>query len=100
MSNATIEESGSGFAIHGEMNLATVNHLLLASASIQFNRKSVLEIDLGQVRRADSAGLALLVEWLAKAKHSDTNIRFLNMPKQMREIARITELDSLLPACD
>ena len=96
MSGSGIEETESGFSITGEMSFATVNSLLAASSGFNFTGRPVLDIDLGGITRADSAGLALLVEWTAKARLGATDIRFRNMPAQMREIARMTEVDKLL----
>ncbi|MCI0653953.1 MAG: STAS domain-containing protein [Methylococcaceae bacterium] len=97
MNDAAIEKTDNGFSINGEMSFATVHRLLEASSSLNFSRKPVIEIDLGRVSRADSAGLALMVEWMAQAKRGNTDIRFRNMPKQMREIAGTTEVDKILP---
>ncbi|MGH8551336.1 MAG: STAS domain-containing protein [Methylococcales bacterium] len=100
MSNAAIEQTDGGFSIDGEMSFATVNRLLAQSSALSFDGYPVLNIDLGRVHRADSAGLALLVEWMDRAKRGNTEICFLNMPEQMRDIARMTELDTLLPLCE
>lgn len=100
MSDAAIEQSDGGLSIKGEMSFATVDRLLAQSSALSFNGYPVLNIDLGQVSRADSAGLALLVEWLARARRGNTEICFLNMPGQMRDIARMTEVDTLLPLCE
>ncbi|MGR9107315.1 MAG: STAS domain-containing protein, partial [Gammaproteobacteria bacterium] len=100
MNPASIEKNDRGFAVRGKMTLATVRRLLADSGEIDFRKDGVLEVDLGQVEAADSAGLALLVEWLGKARRCNAEIRFLNLPGQMCEIARMTELDSVLPGCE
>jgi phospholipid transport system transporter-binding protein len=99
MTDAAIEVTERGFAVRGEMSFATVNRLLAVSQEV-FKDKSCLEIDLSQVKRADSAGLALLVEWMARARRGNAGIRFLNMPEQMSAIARMTGVDTLLPASE
>ena len=53
-------------------------------------------IDLSRVTEADSAGLAVLVEWLATAKARGTVIRYQGIPPQILAVARISELESLL----
>lgn len=97
MSRAEIEAGEQGVAVRGEMSLQTVGRLLNAFPVKKFSGHGALEIDLGEVTRADSAGLALLIEWMGLARRNGTEIRFLNMPEQMREIARVTEVKSLLP---
>ncbi len=53
-------------------------------------------LDLNAVTRADSAGLALMVEWLRAPKRSNARIRVVNMPEQMMAITRISKLDKVL----
>ncbi|MCW8932356.1 MAG: STAS domain-containing protein, partial [Gammaproteobacteria bacterium] len=56
-----------------------------------------LDIDLAQLERSDSSGLALLVEWYREAEQEDKTISFFNLPAQMYEIARISGLNEILP---
>jgi len=53
-------------------------------------------IDLANVTEADSAGLAVLVEWLARARKLGTVLHYANIPAQILAIARISDLDELL----
>ena len=50
-------------------------------------------VDLAAVERADSAGLALLVEWLRAARGRGARLRFDNVPAQLRAIAATSGLD-------
>ena len=51
---------------------------------------------VGGVTDGDSAGLALLIEWLRLAKDAQRSIQFANMPGQIGALARISEVDDLL----
>jgi phospholipid transport system transporter-binding protein len=53
-------------------------------------------IDLSRVTEADSAGLAVLVEWLATARVRGAKIRYQCIPAQILAVARISDLESLL----
>jgi phospholipid transport system transporter-binding protein len=53
-------------------------------------------IDLAQVTETDSAGLAVLVEWLAHARKLGTVLHYANIPAQILAVARISDLDALL----
>jgi phospholipid transport system transporter-binding protein len=53
-------------------------------------------IDLSQVTEADSAGLAVLVEWLATARKRGSTIHYEGIPAQILAVARISDLDELL----
>jgi len=54
-------------------------------------------IDLQAVERSDSAGLALLIEWLRVARHLNKTITFRNIPPQMHAIAQVSGLEEILP---
>ena len=47
---------------------------------------------------SDSAGLALLIEWLSVAKAAGRALRYENVPSQLDQLARLSELDSLISA--
>lgn len=60
-------------------------------------RQARVDIDLGGIERADSAGLALLIACMRQARQDGAALRFLNMPAQLLEIARLSSLDDILP---
>ncbi len=56
-----------------------------------------LVVDLQGVKRADSAGLALILEWIDLAGAGGNELRFANLPESLARIAALTNLDSLIP---
>ena len=56
-----------------------------------------LAIDLGGVTSANSAGLALLLEWLDLARSRRVDLHYLNLPESLVRIADFSNLQSLLP---
>jgi len=82
--------------VSGELAFSTVVGLLATSAP-WFKSQNALMFDLGGVDKTDSAGLALLVEWMGLAKQHDKQIGFVHIPRQMMDIARVSGLDQLLP---
>ena len=56
-----------------------------------------LLIDLQQVTHTDSAGLALLLEWMTLARDKQLQIHFRNLPAQLWEIAKVSDLEDILP---
>jgi len=82
--------------IHGDLNFDSVPGLWKHCCA-QFSERNELDIDLSQVERSDSAGLALLVECLRQAHRSGKTLRFFNIPAQMLAIARVSSLDQVLP---
>ncbi|HHH46244.1 MAG TPA: STAS domain-containing protein [Thiotrichales bacterium] len=94
---AGIERAGDDrYRIQGSLTFDTVTRLLARSLEL-FSHAEALDIDLGAVENADSAGLALLIEWMRYARRRDLPIRFINMPPQMLAIARASSLDHVLP---
>jgi len=89
--------SGQGhFSLNGSLSADTVP-ALWEEAGGAFRGARELDIDLSAVKRADSAGLALLVEWTRQARENGQRIRFLNLPEQLLAIARVSGLDTMLP---
>jgi len=96
MDDFTLEDLGAGhFALAGEVTFDTAEEILRASEE-PFEEHTRLEIDLSGVTLADSAGLALLLEWVTWANHTVREIRYSGMPERILAIAKTTEVDGLL----
>jgi phospholipid transport system transporter-binding protein len=96
MNKFELKELGEGhFALNGEMTFETAERILVASEE-PFEQHTRIEVDLSGVTKADSAGLALLLEWITWANHTVREIRFLSMPERILAIARTTEVEQLL----
>ncbi|MDH3639075.1 MAG: STAS domain-containing protein, partial [Gammaproteobacteria bacterium] len=48
------------------------------------------------VARVDSAGLALLLEWLRTSHRSNCRLRFTNIPEQLNSLMEVTGLDDVI----
>jgi phospholipid transport system transporter-binding protein len=99
MTQVTIEQiKPAHFLISGELDIHTVPHAERQMAAL-LNQLPAGElcIDLKAVSRCDSAGLALLVAWLRAAKRRQLTLVYRHLPEQLLQIARVTEVDHLLP---
>lgn len=85
------------YLVSGELGFSTVPALLERGRSMFAAGASALRLDLGGVSRADSAGLALLIEWFRAARAAGQDIVFINVPPQMFAMARVSGLDGVLP---
>jgi phospholipid transport system transporter-binding protein len=95
---ATLEALGNGrFKVRGPLDAETVTDLLERSEEA-FRGASSLDIDLGGVPEGDSAGLALLIEWIRRARKQNQQLQFKNLPTQIAALARISQVDELLAA--
>ena len=50
-----------------------------------------LEFDFSRLKSSNSAGLALMIEWIKLAKRSNKKIRFLSISEDLKAIANINE---------
>ena len=96
MDHFTIQRAADGrLEASGVLGYVTAGRALPAGLAL-IPRDSTCTIDLSRVTEADSAGLAVLVEWLATAKSRGTVIRYQGIPAQILAVARISDLESLL----
>ena len=96
---AHFEPADDGTArLQGEITFRTVGPLVAAGAdAIAAGRAQT--IDLAGVSGADSAGLTLLIEWLSVARQAGRALSYRNVPAQITQLARLSDVqDLVLPA--
>ena len=98
MATARLEPAGAGgrFRIDGELDFASVPALYQRSQEV-FPDCPELRLDLAGVTRANSAGLALLLEWLGESRRAGRTLAFENVPPGLINLAHISELEDILP---
>ena len=95
-----ISESAPGrVVVTGELTFASAREARQRGVLVlESSRAERLVIDCGAVTRADSAGLAVLLDWLAWGRRKSRAISLENLPASLLAIARISEVDGLLQA--
>ena len=96
MAEATAERDGDTLRIRGELDFDSVASLWETTRDL-FRADPIHHVDLGGVQRANSAGVALMVEWLGQARRRQWPLTFINVPTQMRAIIEVAELETVLP---
>ncbi len=97
MSVLRVDPRGEGaYALSGELSFETVPDAWRDTQNL-FAAREVLRFDLAGISRADSAGIALLIEWLRLARQRGARVSFEHVPAQILAIARVTGLEALLP---
>jgi len=93
-----IREAAAGrFEVRGALTFATARRAREQGLhAIRTSSARELEMDCGGVAVSDSAGLTVLLDWLAHAKREGRSLRFVNLPEALLAIARISEVDQLL----
>lgn len=96
MADFELSDLGAGkFSLSGELSFDTAEKVLRVSEPL-FEAHNRIEVDLSDVTETDSAGLAVLLEWVTWANHTVREIRFEGMPRRILAIARTTEVEALL----
>jgi phospholipid transport system transporter-binding protein len=96
MAEAMADRDGDTLRIQGELDFDSVAALCAMAESL-FLAEPIRQIDLGGVRHSNSAGVALLVEWLRQARRRRWEPVFVNVPPQMRAIIAVADLETVLP---
>ncbi len=96
MASARVSRDGDILRVQGELNFDSVAELWETTEAL-FADTSLLRIDLSGVSRSNSAGVALLVQWLRQARRRQRELLFVDIPAQMRAIIRVVDLETLLP---
>ena len=92
MRNFELNALGDGrFELVGEMSFDTADEILQQSETL-FGDYQSLHVDLSKVDNADSAGLALLLEWKALANQRSGAISYVGVPESVQAIAATTEV--------
>jgi phospholipid transport system transporter-binding protein len=95
-----ISEPRSGrIVVTGELTFATAREARqLGVLVLESSRAERIVVDCAAVTRADSAGLAVLLDWLSWGRRRSRPVSLENLPASLLAIARISEVDSLLTA--
>jgi phospholipid transport system transporter-binding protein len=89
--------SAGHLTARGALTFATARAARAAgAAALASAAAGALEIDCSGVSPADSAGLAVLLDWLAIAKSAGRSLAYLNLPQDLVALARISEVEGLL----
>ncbi|HSO82066.1 STAS domain-containing protein [Thiocapsa sp.] len=97
MKEARLTPLGEGrYALGGVLDFSTVNRVAVAGVTL-FKRDALVDIDLAGVESANSAGLALLLEWLDLARARGARLTYRNLPDSLVRIAAVSNLAALLP---
>jgi phospholipid transport system transporter-binding protein len=94
-----IEATPDRLDVRGALTFATARLAYDAGARAlakSAGSNATLLIDCSGVTASDSAGLAVLIEWLAAAARAGRKLRFANLPDGIRAAAQISDVTSLL----
>ncbi len=90
------ERKDNRLYLTGILTYATVPELLTQQKALLAYAET-LEVDLQGISKSDSAGIALLIAWIRALREEERSIVFLNLPKQLQAMARVSGLEGILP---
>jgi phospholipid transport system transporter-binding protein len=86
----------AGFALDGDLSMASVAAVHRRAQAADRAGQLPETIDLAQLERCDSAGLALLLEIKSWANARQRPLQFTNPPKSLRVLADLSQAGTLL----
>jgi phospholipid transport system transporter-binding protein len=99
--SVSLEANGSELALVGELGFASVTQVLEPGRRAIAGVAGVRAVlDLSRVTRTDSAGLALVVDWLRTARARGLQLELRAVPPQLAELAGISGLSDLISGGD
>ncbi len=88
--------SDEEFSVSGELMMNTVMPVL-NELNGHLKSQSNISIDFSAVTNSDSAAVALIIAWLAKAKQLNMTVHLQQLPQQILDIAKASDLLGILP---
>jgi len=90
------EESAGRYRLSGDLGFIAAADLLQRGRAAFAGHRSV-RIDLSEVSDADSAGLAVLLQWVREARREGRELFFAHLPKRLADLARISGVSDFVP---
>jgi phospholipid transport system transporter-binding protein len=93
-----LQASGDGrVTVEGPLTFATARSARdLGGPILATGGSAALEFDCARITASDSAGLAVLLDWLRTAKQAGRPLRYTHLPEGILALARISEVEELL----
>lgn len=89
--------SPGGFAVRGALTFASARSARSEGLhALRTSSARSLEVDCGGIGRSDSAGLAVLLDWMAVMKKEGRPLCFANLPAGLLAVARISGVAEML----
>ena len=93
---AFVATGSNSYRLQAPLQFATVAHLRARGLALIDAAGEELTLDLSSVPAVDSAGLALLIEWLARARAASKRLRYRQPPATLLALARLSDVEALL----
>lgn len=98
MSLSLQEKTPLNWSLEGEVNVDTITAIIQPGYQMikAAPAGQPLVLDLSGVSQADSASVALLIDWLRYAKKMGKSLSFESLPAKMQDIIKVSNLGGIL----
>jgi phospholipid transport system transporter-binding protein len=91
-----VQAAPDRLTVSGALTFETAKRAHDAGSRVVRSGSEALQIDFAGVTHSDSAGLAVLIDWLAQAARTGRQLSFANIPPGIRAAAKIRDVEFLL----
>jgi len=88
-----IEQHPGYFVVEGNLTFSSINKKTVKSLNCSQSAEQIC-IDLKNVKTTDSAGLALMIEWIKQCRIHNAHLSFKNIPEQLLTLAKLSGFDN------
>lgn len=82
------------FLVTGDLDYSNVMYVYKKSMG-QIKKHTNLVFDFSKLSSSNSAGLALMIEWIKFAANNKINIEFVAIPEHLKSIAKAARIENL-----
>lgn len=82
-------KSDKSVVLSGDLTFATIHKKTVQLIDLKKMNQAFV-IDLAEIKNSDSAGLALIIEWLKITQANQKQCKFSNMPVQLLTLAKLS----------
>lgn len=99
MSLSLHQQSPIAWQLKGHFDVASITKMIKPGYRMinQAPDNATVAVDLSGVEHADSASVALLLDWWRYAKTKNKSVTFTNLPQKMQDIINVSNLENILP---
>jgi phospholipid transport system transporter-binding protein len=94
--SAFVAVSPGVYRLEAPLTFASVASLHDGGLQLLDSASDGLTLDLQAVPAVDSAGLALLIDWLADAQAKSRALKYIQSPPVLLSLARLSEVEKLI----
>lgn len=91
---ADIIQKDDVFCLSGKLNFDTV--MFIYEKGIRLFQQATVIVDFAGLAESNSAGLALIVEWVKWSRSSNKEIFFKSLPPHLHSIAKVSGITNFI----